>query len=415
MLYQLREMQRSWLQPMSLSAEAVSRLYANPYNPLSFAPFAKTVSAGLELMHRLGKDYAKPGFDLTSTTIEGHEVPVVERVVLTKPFCQLRKFERVLPAALANRPQDPAILLFAPLSGHYATLLRDTVRAMLPDHDVYVTDWTDARLVPTSAGRFGFDEYVAYSIEFMRSLGPEANVVAVCQPTVPVLAAISIMSTIGDAKVPRTMTMMGGPIDPRQSPTQVNKLAVEKDFSWFENNLLATVPSTYPGAGRRVYPGFLQHLAFVSMNPERHAESHWEYFLSLVKGDQGSAESHRQFYDEYNAVLDMDADFYLETVRMVFQEHSLPRGVMKVKFEGQEYRVAPEDITGPALLTIEGEFDDIAGRGQSSAALALCSGIPDARKREYLAEGAGHYGIFSGHRWRETVYPQLREFIRAAK
>ncbi len=415
MLYQLRELQRSLLEPISASAEAMARLYSNPASPFAWTPFSRPLSAGLELMHRMGKNYEKPPFNLTSTTVDGHEVSVVEHVELTKPFCRLVKFERQFPAALASRPRDPTILLFAPLSGHYATLLRDTVRTLLPEHDVFITDWNDARQVPLSAGPFGFDEYVAYSIEFMRHLGPEVHEVAVSQPTVPGLAAISVMSTLGDARLPRTVTMMGGPIDPRQSPTKVNTLATDHDFKWFENNLIATVPSRYPGAGRRVYPGFLQHLAFVSMNPERHATAHWDFFLDLVKGDLESAEAHRAFYDEYNAVLDMDAGFYLDTVRLVFQEHALPRGELKVRFEGREFRVAPEDVKTPALFTIEGELDDIAGPGQTRAALTLCTNVPEAKKRHYVAEGAGHYGIFSGRRWRETIYPQLREFIREVR
>jgi poly(3-hydroxybutyrate) depolymerase len=406
MLYHLREMQRSLLQPLSASADAFSKLYAS--SPFSMAPFAKTVAASFELMHRLGKDYEKPRFNLTSTTIEGREVAVIETVELNKPFCRLLKFAR------EGRTGDPKVLLFAPLSGHFATLLRDTVRTMLPEHEVYVTDWVDAREVPVSEGTFGFDDYVAYSIEFMRHLGPDVHVVAVCQPTVPVLAAIAVMSTLGDASLPRSMTLMGGPVDPRKTPTTVNTLATERDFSWFKDNLIYTVPPNHPGAGRKVYPGFLQHLAFVSMNPERHTQSHWDYFLSLVKGDKETAEGHRAFYDEYNAVLDMDAAFYLETVRLVFQEHALPRGVLDVKFEGKTVRVAPQDIKVPALFTIEGELDDIAGPGQTEAALGLCSSIPAARKQHHVAPGAGHYGIFSGRRWRESIYPQLRAFIRAS-
>jgi poly(3-hydroxybutyrate) depolymerase len=400
MLYHLREMQRSLLQPMTASAEVLSKLYT---------PFSRTLGAGFELMHRLGKDYAKPEFGLTRTVVDGVEVAVTERIELHKPFCRLLKFERALPA---GRPADPKVLLFAPLSGHHATLLRDTVRTLLPEHEVWITDWTDARLVPVQEGRFGFDDYVAYSIEFMRHLGPDVHVVAVCQPTVPVLAAISVMSTLNDPCVPRSMTLMGGPVDPRQTPTTVNKLATERDFAWFEDNLVYTVPFNHPGAGRRVYPGFLQHLAFVSMNPDRHVKSHWDFYLDLCRGDLESAESHRAFYDEYNAVLDMDADFYLETVKLVFQDHALPRGVLKVNFEGQQHRVAPEDIRVPALFTVEGELDDIAGPGQTFATHALCKNLPEARKRHHVAPGAGHYGIFSGRRWRESIYPQLRAFIR---
>ena len=320
--------------------------------------------------------------------------------MVEKPFCKLVRFES----------RGPRVLLFAPLSGHFATLLRETVRTMLPDHEVFITDWTDARMVPTSAGTFSFDDYVAYAIEFMRALGPDLHVMAVCQPSVPVLAAVSLMATKNDPCVPRSLTLMGGPIDPRESPTEVNKLATTRDISWFEDNVIHTVPFGHPGAGRRVYPGFLQLLAFVSMNPERHAESYRNYFFDVLRGDSEAAEAHRKFYDEYNAVLDMDAAYYLDTVRMVFQEHALPRGRMRIAGE----LVRPADIRTTALLTVEGELDDISGLGQTRAAHTLCAGIPNERKQHHVAEGAGHYGIFSGRRWRESVYPIVREFIRGA-
>ena len=372
-----------------------SALAASWLRPL---PGGRTPSAWLELFTRLGKRYEKPAWNLPGVT---------ERVVQARPFCRLLRFER------EGRENDPKVLLFAPLSGHYATLLRETVRGLMAEHDVYVTDWVNARDVPLAEGRFGLDEYVAYSIEFMRLLGPGVHVMAVCQPTVPVLAAVSLMSSLGDPAVPRSMTLMGGPIDPRESPTQVNTLATERDFTWFEDNLIHTVPQGFAGAGRRVYPGFLQHLAFVSMNPDRHARSHQDFFFDLIKGDDESAEAHRAFYDEYNAVLDMTAEFYLETVKVVFQDHALPRHQMTVQFEGERRRVEPSAIVGPRLFTIEGELDDIAGAGQSKAALALCSAIPDARKQHFVVPGAGHYGIFSGRKWREQVLPRLHAFFRA--
>ena len=412
MLYQVREAQRAVLNPLSNWADTMSQLYSNPYSPYAYAPFAQRVAAGFELLHRLGKEYEKPPWGLTSTTIDGHEVSVVERIELSKPFCRLLKFERLMPRALASRPADPVVLMFAPLSGHHATLLRDTVRTLLPDHEVYVTEWLDARMVPLAQGPFHLHDYVAYAVEFIRHLGPKVHLISVCQPTVPVLAAVSLMATLDDPKQPRTMTMMGGPIDPRCSPTQVNTLAVQKTFSWFERTVVHRVPGKYPGAGRLVYPGFLQHAGFVAMNPNRHAESHWDFYMNLVRGDDEDAESHRRFYDEYNAVLDLPAEYYLETIRTVFQEFRLPLGAWTLPFEGREMRVAPQDIRRVPLFTIEGELDDISGVGQTSAALDLCSRLPGSMKRQMVAQGAGHYGIFSGRRWREIIAPKIRAFIR---
>ncbi|MCX7274713.1 MAG: polyhydroxyalkanoate depolymerase, partial [Burkholderiales bacterium] len=413
MLYQLREVQRAVLHPVSIWAESVSKLYANPYSPLSYLPMAKRMSAGLELLHRLGKEYEKPEFGHRSTRIGEHDVTVAERIEISKPFCRLLKFERLLPKALAERANDPTVLLVAPLSGHHSTLLRDTVRALLPDHNVYVTDWLDARHVPTSAGPFHLDDYVAYCIEFIRHLGPEVHLISVCQPTVPVLAAVSVMATLKDPKLPRSMTMMGGPLDTRASPTEVNNLATNRSFGWFERNVIYTVPGKYAGAGRRVYPGFLQHAGFVAMNPDRHVTSHWDYYLDLVRGDLDDVDGHRKFYDEYNAVLDLPAEYYLDTIRTVFQDHLLPLGKWYVEFEGQRIRVAPEDIRNVSLFTIEGELDDISGSGQTQAAHTLCANIAPGSKQHLTADGAGHYGIFSGRRWREIIYPQVRSFIAA--
>jgi poly(3-hydroxybutyrate) depolymerase len=412
MLYQVREMQRALLNPLSNWAESVSKLYANPYSPFSYLPMARRYAAGLELLHRLGKEYDKPAWDLGSTWIDGVEVPVFERIESDKPFCKLIKFERLLPEALSNRARDPKVLIVAPLSGHHATLLRDTVRAMLPAHDVYVTDWVDARMVPLAVGPFHLDDYVAYVIDFIRKLGPDLHVVSVCQPTVPVLAAVSIMSSLQDPAVPQSMTMMGGPIDSRRSPTEVNNLAATRSIGWFEQSLIQMVPNKYIGAGRKVYPGFLQHAGFVAMNPDRHFESHWDFYQDLLRGDQEDAASHIKFYDEYNAVLDLPAEYYLETVAIVFQEHLLPLGQWDVKFEGRTIRVAPQDITVPALLTIEGELDDISGSGQTQAAHGLCLNIPEPRRHHLTVDGAGHYGIFSGRRWRETIQPRIAQFIR---
>jgi poly(3-hydroxybutyrate) depolymerase len=410
MLYHLHELQRKFLNPLSVWAQATSELFSSPYSPLAYTPFSRRMAAGYDLLHRIGKHYEKPAWGLRTTTIEGREVPVAIETVIEKPFCGLLHFRRGLKNGQAKRENDPTVLIVAPLSGHHATLLRDTVRALLPDHDVYVTDWVDARLVPITYGPFHLDDYVDYVLEFIRHLGPDVHLISVCQPTVPVLAAVSLMASAGDPKLPKSMTMMGGPIDTRRSPTTVNALAQRKTYEWFENNVIFKVPSSYPGYLRSVYPGFLQHAGFVAMNPDRHLNSHWDYYLDLVKGDQEDVESHRRFYDEYNAVLDLPAEYYLDTIRIVFQEHRLPDGTWYVRGE----RVAPEDIRTVALFTIEGELDDISGSGQTQAAHDLCRNIPKSRQKHLTAQGVGHYGIFSGRRWREMIYPQIRDFIRAS-
>ncbi len=409
MLYHLHELQRRLMNPLSTWAQATSELFSSPYSPLAYTPMSRRLAAGYEVLHRLGKRYEKPQFALSPTTINGTKVPVVEKIDVDKPFCKLLHFSRQLPAKLAKRTPDPRVLIVAPLSGHHSTLLRDTVRTLLPEHDVWITDWVDARLVPLSKGPFHLDDYVDYVREFLGFLGPDVHLISVCQPTVPVLAAVSLMASDKDPHQPKSMTMMGGPIDSRRSPTDVNALATRKNFSWFENNVIFTVPSSHPGYLRKVYPGFLQHAGFVAMNPDRHLTSHWDYYLDLVKGDLDDVESHRRFYDEYNAVLDLPAEFYLDTIRIVFQEHCLPLGTWDVRGK----RVRPQDIRSVALFTVEGELDDISGSGQTQAAHDLCSAIPKNKKQHLTAEGAGHYGIFSGRRWREMIYPRVREFIRA--
>jgi poly(3-hydroxybutyrate) depolymerase len=346
------------------------------------------------------------------------DIAIHERIEIDKPFCELRRFKRFTDdaATLTGLKGQPTVLIVAPLSGHYATLLRDTVKTMLKDHKVYITDWKNARLVPLTDGAFHLDDYVNYVQEFIRHLqGKYGNchVISVCQPTVPVLAAVSLMASRGEA-TPLTMTMMGGPIDARKSPTSVNNLATNKSFEWFENNVIYKVPGNFPGAGRRVYPGFLQHTGFVAMNPDRHATSHYDYFKDLIKGDDASTEAHRKFYDEYNAVLDMDADYYLETIKTVFQDYSLVHGTWNVKnAQGKNELVRPQDISTTAMLTVEGELDDISGSGQTAAAHGLCSNIKPANRQHLEVVGAGHYGIFSGRRWRETVYPAVVKFILA--
>ena len=410
MLYQLHEWQRAFLGPLSYFAQANARMLNDNSSPLGKLGGAQRVAAGFELMHRLGKEYEKPEFGITSAVANGHEIAVIERVALDTPFCPLKRFKRFSddPATIEKMKHDPIVLVVAPLSGHHATLLRDTVRTLLNDHKVYITDWVDARMVPVDLGTFNLDDYVAYIEEFIRHIGAEnVHVISVCQPTVPVLAAVSLMAARGE-KIPRSMTMMGGPIDPRLSPTGVNNLATTNPLSWFTGNVIHTVPANYPGQGRAVYPGFLQHAGFIAMNPSRHLNSHWDFYQDLMRGDLEDAESHREFYDEYNAVLDMPAEFYLDTIEKVFQEFLLPRGLWDVAGE----RVTPSAIKTSALLTIEGELDDIAGLGQTEAAHELCSGIPAKRHAHKVIAGAGHYGIFSGRRWRETVYPQVRDFIR---
>jgi len=407
MLYQMHEMNRTLLSPLIQWAEASSKLFTNPVSPFAHTPFAQRIAAGYELMFRLGKDYEKPSFGITSVDIDGQRVSVIEDIALEKPFCKLLHFRK--ESRKSKSADQPKVLLVAPLSGHHATLLRDTVKTLLTEHDVYITDWTDARMVGMEHGAFHLHNYVYYVQDFIRHLGPNLNVISVCQPTVPVLAAISLMASNNEPNLPKTMVMMGGPIDPRKAPTQVNDLATNKPFSWFENNVIYSVPPNYPGYGRRVYPGFLQHAGFVAMNPKRHAQSHWEFYLHLREGDNESAEEHRKFYDEYNAVLDMPAEYYLETIKTVFQDHALPLGTWEV--EGQLVR--PQDIKDVALLTIEGELDDISGVGQTRAAHELCAHIPKEMKQHFTAPKCGHYGIFSGRRWREVIAPKIGEFIRA--
>lgn len=418
MLYQVYETQRSLMEPFVDFAQAAAKLYNNPHSPFSQNPLAQRAAAGYSLIYRLGKDYEKPAFGITRVDINGINIAIHERIELDKPFCELRRFKRFTddPATLTQLKGEPAVLIVAPLSGHYATLLRDTVRSMLKDHKVYITDWKNARTVPLSEGSFNLDDYVNYVQEFIRHLqGTYGNchVISVCQPTVPVLAAVSLMASRGEL-TPLSMTMMGGPIDARKSPTAVNNLAMNKSFEWFENNVIYRVPSNFPGAGRRVYPGFLQHTGFVAMNPDRHASSHYDYFKDLLKGDDASTEAHVKFYDEYNAVLDMDADYYLDTIKTVFQEFKLVNGTWDVRsVDGKLERVRPQDIKTTAHFTVEGELDDISGSGQTEAAHALCHNVPKARQKHLEVKGAGHYGIFSGRRWRDVVYPQVKAFIAA--
>ncbi len=416
MLYQIHETQRSLMEPFADFAMATSKLFASPISIFRDTPVVQRMSAGYDLLYRLSKDYEKPHFEISTIEVNGVELAIHERIELRKPFCELRRFKRFSddPATLMRLKGQPAVLIVAPLSGHYATLLRDTVKTMLKDHKVYITDWKNARNVPVEDGAFHLDDYVNYVQEFIRHLQDiygNCHVMSVCQPTVPVLAAVSLMASQGE-KTPLSMVMMGGPIDARRSPTAVNTLATNKPLEWFQNNVICRVPSKFAGAGRRVYPGFLQHSGFVAMNPDHHARSHHDYFKDLIKGDDAGAEAHRKFYDEYNAVLDMDADYYLETIDIVFQQFKLVNGTWEVRgTDGKTRLVKPQDIEDTALLSVEGELDDISGSGQTEAAHDLCSGIPKSNHKHFEAPGAGHYGIFSGRRWREVVYPQVRDFI----
>jgi len=417
MLYQIYETQRSLMEPFSDFALVASKLFTNPISPLGQLPLSQRIAATYDLLHRLGKDYEKPEFGIREIQVgDNAHVAIHERIEVSKPFCELRHFKRYADDhdTLLRLKDQPVVLVVAPLSGHYSTLLRDTVRTLLQDHKVYITDWKNARLVPLSEGDFHLDDYVNYVQDFIRYLQAQhgnCHLMSVCQPTVPVLAAVSLMSSRGET-APLSMTMMGGPIDARKSPTAVNSLALHRSFEWFENNVIYRVPTSFPGAGRRVYPGFLQHTGFIAMNPDRHANSHYDYFMDLVKGDNESAEAHRQFYDEYNAVLDMDANFYLQTIQTVFQEFKLVYGTWDVRNpQGELERVRPQDIRHTGLLTVEGELDDISGSGQTRAAHDLCSGIEAPEQRHYEVQGAGHYGIFSGRRWREKVYPVVKAFI----
>jgi len=410
MLYQVYETQRALLSPFAEYAAASAKLYTHPLSPFSQAPGAERLAASFDLVHRLVKEYERPAFDIHTVAVAGRDIAVQEQEAIVKPFCRLLRFKRFSDdvVALRTMKKQPSILVVAPLSGHHATLLRDTVSTLLQDYKVFITDWVDARMVPVEAGPFHLDDYVAYVEEFLRHVGPDAHVLAVCQPTVPVMAAVSLMASRGEP-TPRSMIMMGGPIDARNSPTVVNDLAVNKSHAWFENNVIYRVPSSFPGHGRQVYPGFLQYSGFVAMNPNRHISSHYDYFMDLVRGDGMSAEAHRRFYDEYNAVLDLPAEYYLDTIKTVFQDFSLVNGTWDVNGE----RVRPQDIKSTALMTIEGELDDISGAGQTHAALGLCTGVPASRKQRFDVPGAGHYGIFSGRRWRDIVAPAMRKFVQA--
>ncbi|MCA1951831.1 MAG: polyhydroxyalkanoate depolymerase [Hyphomicrobiales bacterium] len=394
------------LGPARAASDAVRLFYRNPINPLAHTAYGRSIAAACELFERTTRRYGKPTFGLTTTEVEGESVEVSERIVWKSTFCNLIHFARGLPP---RQPKQPRLLIVAPMSGHFATLLRGTVEAFLPTHDVYITDWVDARLVPLSAGGFDLDDYIDYVMAMIRFLGPDVHVLAVCQPAVPVAAAVARLEAEDDPAIPRSMILMGGPIDTRESPTEVNKLAESRGIEWFRRNCIARVPFPHPGFMREVYPGYLQLSGFMAMNIDRHLTAHWDMFKHLVEGDGDSAEKHRDFYDEYMAVMDLTAEFYLQTVDTVFVRHALPKGEMT-------HRGVPVSLAAIrrcALMTVEGEKDDISGVGQTRATHALCVNLPREKQLYHLQKDVGHYGVFNGSRFRRHIAPAITDFTRA--
>ncbi|MGM4890334.1 polyhydroxyalkanoate depolymerase [Tardiphaga sp. 1201_B9_N1_1] len=407
-MYWMYEMAYASLNPARAMTDATRMLFQNPLNPFSQTEFGKSVTAGCELFERTTRRYGKPEWGLHDTDVNGVRTPIEIRSVWEKPFCRLLYFDRKHPRPL--RAPQPRVLIVAPMSGHYATLLRGTVEAFLPTHEVYITDWSDARQVPLAAGRFDLEDYIDYVIEMFHVLGGNVHVLAVCQPAVPVLAAVSVMEAENDPYVPLSMTLMGGPIDTRRNPTAVNNLAAEKGMDWFRNNVITKVPFPHPGIMRDVYPGFLQLSGFISMNRDRHVEAHKKLFENLVKGDGDLVDKHREFYDEYLAVMDLTAEYYLQTVDTVFVKHALPKGEMTHRGKP----VDPSKVVNVALMTVEGENDDISGLGQTEATHMLCSSIPDERRVHYVQKGVGHYGVFNGSRFKSEIVPRVSDFMLSA-
>jgi poly(3-hydroxybutyrate) depolymerase len=402
MIYHSYELHRSMMAGASAFASMGANWLAHPSNPLAYIGMSPAIASALDVFAHASAPRGKPEFGIPSVKVGDADVAVREEISFRLPFGQLKHFVKQ-----GGVPAGPKLLIVAPMSGHYATLLRGTVQRMIPGHDVYITDWRDAKLVSLDEGRFDLDDYIDYIVAFLEHIGPGAHVIAVCQPSVPAYAAAALMSAKKHKARPRSLTMMGGPIDTREAPTEVNTLATGRQHSWFEHNAIATVPPIYPGAGRRVYPGFLQLAGFMSMNLGNHMMSHWEMFRHLVEGDGESADSPKAFYDEYRAVCDMTAEFYLQTVDSVFQRHLLPKG----EFMHRGARIDPGAITDVALLAVEGERDDISGVGQTKAALTLATALPAAKKTYLLAKEVGHYGIFNGRRWREKIAPVVEDFI----
>jgi len=406
MFYQIYELNHALMQPWRAAIDATRLAHQNPLNPISNTEYGRTVAAWCEVAERSTRRYAKPVFGLESTVIESEEIAVSQEVVWKRSFCKLQHFKRATEADLSDQPR---ILIVAPMSGHYATLLRGTVERFLPDADVYITDWVDAREVPVTDGHFDLDDYIDYIIAMLDFLGPNTHIVAVCQPSVPVLAAVSLMESRGDQNAPASMILMGGPIDTRISPTAVNKLAEEKPLSWFRDNVIMTVPFPNAGFGRQVYPGFLQLAGFMSMNLDRHMIARKDFFMHLVRDDGDSAEKHRDFYDEYLAVMDLTAEFYLQTIETVFIKHALSTRTM---YHRGEF-VDTDAVRNVALMTVEGENDDITGNGQTYAAHSLCSNIPHEKKKHLQQPKVGHYGVFNGSRFRNEIAPQILDFMKA--
>ena len=405
MLYSAYEMQKTMLAGASALAHLGAEWMTNPVNPMAHTRFGPVVASGFDVFAHASAPRGKPAFGLDSTIVDGRTVAVTEEIVLRKAFGQLKRFRR------AGVEGAPKLLIVAPMSGHYATLLRGTVERMLPAHDVYITDWRDAKQVPLSEGTFDLDDYVDYLVAFLEAMSADgsgrAHMLAVCQPSVPAYAAAALMAADGHPARPATLTLMGGPVDTREAPTSVNTVATQRPHAWFEQNVIATVPYYYPGGGRRVYPGFLQLTGFMAMNLGNHLVSHYDMFKHLVAGDGDSADSSKAFYDEYRSVCDMSAEFYLQTIDLVFQQHALPKG----EYFHRGRRVDPAAITDIGLLAIEGERDDISGIGQTKAALTLATALPETHRQYLMAEGVGHYGIFNGRRWREKIAPVVEGWI----
>jgi poly(3-hydroxybutyrate) depolymerase len=406
MLYHLYEMQRVGLAPMRAFAQGALSLLDAPFNPLRPTPVGRIAAAALDSFEHTTRNFGKPDFGHAETIIDGAAVAVGEHIVESRLWCDLLHFRRARPV---GAPDQPKVLMVAPMSGHYATLLRGTVEAFLPDHEVYITDWRDARMVPLMAADFSLDDYIEYVMDFLRILGPDTHVVAVCQPAVPVLAAVALLNEQEPAAAPRSMTLIGGPIDTREGPTVVNDFATRHSLDWFRDNVIHRVPFGQPGFMRRVYPGFLQLAGFMAMNLDRHMEAHWQMFLHLVDGDGETLAGKRAFYSEYRAVMDLCADFYLETISAVFLDHLLPRGLLTYR----GHRVDPSAIRATALFTIEGERDDISGLGQTRAAHKLTPHLPEAKKQHLEQQGVGHYGLFNGRRFRTEIAPRIKAFIAA--
>ncbi len=407
LLYHWFEMGQAAVGPARAAAGAAQLLLNNPFNPFAHTAMGRSTAAACVLFERTTRRYGKPGFELTTTRSGGQSVPVSEHVVWETPFCRLVRFARHRSGAADSKSSDPRILIVAPMSGHFATLLRGTVQALLPTHEVFITDWVDARQIPIDAGRFDLDGYIDHVIAILRLFGGDVHVLAVCQPAVPVLAAVARLEADGDPAAPRSMVLMGGPVDTRVNPTVVNKLAQERGTQWFRRNVITTVPWNHSGRGRDVYPGFLQLSGFMTMNLDRHIKAHKDLFIHLVRGDGDSAVKHKEFYDEYLAVMDLTAEFFLQTIETVFVNHDLPLGRMLHHDRKLDFRA----IRRTALMTIEGENDDITGRGQCEASHTICASLPRNRRLHLLQPGVGHYGIFNGSRFRREIMPAMTQFM----